>query len=48
MSQALTDPRTAGSGWTLGMVGLGVMGRNFLLNLAERGFPVAGCGRPGR
>jgi 6-phosphogluconate dehydrogenase len=26
----------------LGMVGLGVMGRNLLLNMAEHGFPVAG------
>ena len=26
----------------IGMVGLGVMGRNFLLNLADRGFAVAG------
>jgi len=29
----------------LGMVGLGVMGRNLLLNAAGRGFPVAGCDR---
>ena len=27
----------------LGLIGLGVMGRNFLLNLAGRGFAVAGC-----
>ena len=26
----------------IGMVGLGVMGRNFLLNMADHGFPVAG------
>jgi 6-phosphogluconate dehydrogenase len=26
----------------IGMIGLGVMGRNFLLNLADHGFPVAG------
>ena len=26
----------------IGMVGLGVMGRNLLLNIAERGFAVAG------
>jgi 6-phosphogluconate dehydrogenase len=26
----------------MGVVGLGVMGRNFLLNMAEHGFPVAG------
>jgi 6-phosphogluconate dehydrogenase len=26
----------------IGMVGLGVMGRNLLLNMADRGFPVAG------
>jgi 6-phosphogluconate dehydrogenase len=29
-------------GCEIGMVGLGVMGRNFLLNMADRGFPVAG------
>jgi 6-phosphogluconate dehydrogenase len=32
-----TEPRME-----LGMVGLGVMGRNLLLNMAEHGFPVAG------
>ena len=26
----------------LGMIGLGVMGRNLLLNMADHGFPVAG------
>jgi len=26
----------------IGMIGLGVMGRNFLLNMADHGFPVAG------
>jgi 6-phosphogluconate dehydrogenase len=30
-------------GCDLGLVGLGVMGRNFLLNLADRGFSAAGC-----
>lgn len=29
-------------GFELGMIGLGVMGRNFVLNLAEHGFSVAG------
>jgi 6-phosphogluconate dehydrogenase len=28
--------------YAIGMVGLGVMGRNFLLNMADHGFPVAG------
>lgn len=28
--------------YKMGIVGLGVMGRNFLLNIAEKGFPVAG------
>ncbi len=28
--------------YEIGMVGLGVMGRNFLLNMADHGFPVAG------
>jgi 6-phosphogluconate dehydrogenase len=28
--------------YAIGMVGLGVMGRNFLLNMADRGFSVAG------
>src|SRR6478672_5093076 len=27
---------------TFGMIGLGTMGRNLLLNMAEHGFPVAG------
>jgi 6-phosphogluconate dehydrogenase len=26
----------------VGMIGLGVMGRNMLLNMADHGFPVAG------
>jgi 6-phosphogluconate dehydrogenase len=30
------------SGCEIGMIGLGVMGRNFLLNMADRGFSVAG------
>src|ERR1035441_7395798 len=29
-------------GYEIGMVGLGVMGRNFLLNMADHGFSVAG------
>jgi 6-phosphogluconate dehydrogenase len=40
MSRSL--PSSAGADRDLGMIGLGVMGRNFLLNLAEHGFPVAG------
>ena len=28
--------------YEIGMVGLGVMGRNLLLNMADHGFPVAG------
>jgi 6-phosphogluconate dehydrogenase len=28
--------------YEIGMIGLGVMGRNFLLNMADHGFPVAG------
>jgi 6-phosphogluconate dehydrogenase len=32
-----TEPRVE-----LGMIGLGVMGRNLLLNMADHGFPVAG------
>ena len=28
--------------YEIGMIGLGVMGRNFALNIAEKGFPVAG------
>ena len=28
--------------YEIGMVGLGVMGRNMLLNMADHGFPVAG------
>jgi 6-phosphogluconate dehydrogenase len=32
----------AHSGYEIGMVGLGVMGRNFLLNMADHGFSVAG------
>jgi 6-phosphogluconate dehydrogenase len=34
--------RQSQPGYEIGMVGLGVMGRNFLLNLADHGFPVAG------
>jgi 6-phosphogluconate dehydrogenase len=33
---------TTKSGYEIGMVGLGVMGRNFLLNMADHGFSVAG------
>jgi 6-phosphogluconate dehydrogenase len=43
MSMSQTDsiqPR-----YELGMVGLGVMGRNLLLNMADHGFPVAGYDR---
>ncbi len=29
-------------GYEIGMIGLGVMGRNMLLNMADHGFPVAG------
>ena len=28
--------------YEIGMIGLGVMGRNLALNIAEKGFPVAG------
>ena len=28
--------------YEIGMVGLGVMGRNLVLNMADHGFPVAG------
>jgi 6-phosphogluconate dehydrogenase len=28
--------------YAVGMIGLGVMGRNMLLNMADHGFPVAG------
>ncbi|MCX6640335.1 MAG: NADP-dependent phosphogluconate dehydrogenase [bacterium] len=31
--------------YNIGMIGLGVMGRNLLLNMAEHGFPVAGYDR---
>ena len=31
-----------GGNCEIGMVGLGVMGRNFALNIAEKGFSVAG------
>jgi 6-phosphogluconate dehydrogenase len=34
--------RQAQPGYEIGMVGLGVMGRNFLLNMADRGFSAAG------
>jgi len=40
MQQSTSSPRCE-----LGMVGLGVMGRNLLLNVAGHGFPVAGCDR---
>ena len=30
----------------IGMIGLGVMGRNMLLNMADHGFPVAGYDSP--
>ena len=42
MSQHPQEPAPAAARWELGMIGLGVMGRNFLLNLAGHGFPVAG------
>src|SRR5450759_160748 len=33
----------------IGMIGLGVMGRNMLLNMADHGFPVAGYDKdPGK
>jgi UDP-N-acetyl-D-mannosaminuronate dehydrogenase len=32
----------------IGMIGLGVMGRNLLLNMAEKGFSVAGYDRDHR
>ena len=38
MTQASPEPARR----ELGMIGLGVMGRNLLLNFAEHGFPVAG------
>src|SRR5512137_2266526 len=31
--------------YEIGMIGLGVMGRNFLLNMADRGYSVAGYDR---
>jgi 6-phosphogluconate dehydrogenase len=31
----------AEQGCKIGLVGLGVMGRNLVLNMADRGFPVA-------
>jgi len=34
---------TADQGCDLGLIGLGVMGRNFALNVASHGFSVAGC-----
>jgi len=40
MSQTVSEPRCE-----LGMVGLGVMGRNLLLNMADHGFAVAGYDR---
>jgi 6-phosphogluconate dehydrogenase len=33
----------ADQGCDLGLIGLGVMGRNFALNLADHGFSAAGC-----
>lgn len=37
------------SSYDFGMIGLGVMGRNFLLNMADHGFPVSGYNRsPGK
>src|SRR5699024_9651557 len=33
------------SAYDFGLVGLGVMGRNFLLNVADHGYPVAGYNR---
>lgn len=34
--------KTAGELHEIGMIGLGVMGRNFSLNMADHGFSVAG------
>ena len=42
MSQHPPESAASVARWELGMIGLGVMGRNFLLNLAGHGFPVAG------
>ncbi|MGE5315522.1 MAG: NADP-dependent phosphogluconate dehydrogenase [Acidobacteriota bacterium] len=39
------DERIAPPGFEIGMIGLGTMGRNLLLNLASRGFPGAGYDR---
>jgi len=36
---------TTPENYAIGMIGLGVMGRNLLLNLAEHGFPAAGYDR---
>ena len=33
------------AGYEIGMVGLGVMGRNLVLNMASHGFSVAGYNR---
>ena len=33
---------TRGNHCDIGMIGLGVMGRNFVLNMADHGFRVAG------
>ncbi len=33
------------TGYEIGMIGLGVMGRNLLLNMADHGFSVAGYNR---
>src|SRR5580658_6694708 len=37
---SMEKPRT--KQYEIGMIGLGVMGRNFLLNMADHGFSVAG------
>jgi 6-phosphogluconate dehydrogenase len=42
MVDNLRAPETTSPTGELGMIGLGVMGRNFLLNVAGNGFPVAG------
>ena len=42
MSQTDQGSAARGPRMELGMVGLGVMGRNLLLNMADHGFPVAG------
>jgi len=43
-SDDMTDDATAGGGnRDMGVIGLGVMGRNLALNMAEKGFSVAAC-----